>query len=667
MRRYILFLSLLALTACSAKNRDLSSPDGRMKLSMNLSTSGFMKWSLYCDGKAIILPSDLGLEAKGVELASGFRIKKRRHKSFDKTWTQPWGENKTIRNNYNEMAVMLDNDQGVELTVRFRLYDDGLGFRYEYAVPSVDSVFITNERTNFYLAHDGTSWSIPANFGCYEFLYTKQPISQLENANTPVTFHTDDSLYLSIHEAALIDFPEMTLHKDGHTCFKSHLAEWPDKIKARMGSVFTTPWRTLQVAPQAVGLINSNLIINLNEPCAIENTEWLQPVKYIGVWWGMHLGVESWTMGDRHGATTESAKRYIDFAARNNIEAVLFEGWNEGWESWGGEQKFNYTAPYADFDIEEIVHYAAQKNIQIIGHHETGGNIPYYESQLDKALEWMTSHGIHMLKTGYAGGLPEGHSHHGQYGVRHYQKVVETAAKYKVAVNAHEPIKETGIRRTWPNMMTREGVRGMEWNAWSKGNPPSHQVTLPFTRMLSGPLDYTPGTFDILFDNSRNSPKRQRWNGNDKGNSRVHTTIAKQLALWVILYSPMQMASDMIENYEGHPAFGFFRDLDPDCDWSKALQGEPGEYVAIVRRADEKFFLGAATNEQNRDLSIPLDFLRSDITYDAVVYADGSTAHWKDNPLEYTITKREVTAGDTLDLTLACGGGAAVSFFPQDK
>lgn len=428
-----------------------------------------------------------------------------------------------------------------------------------------------------------------------------------------------------------------------------------------------TSWRTIQIAPAAVGLINSSLILNLNEPCKLETTDWIKPIKYVGVWWGMHLGVETWKMDDRHGATTANAKKYIDFAHDNNIEGVLFEGWNEGWESWGGMQNFDFTKPYADFDIDEIARYAREKNVQIIGHHETGGNIPNYERQMEKAIKWYTEKGIHILKTGYAGAFPDGHSHHGQYGVNHYQKVVETAARYHMTLDAHEPIKDTGIRRTWPNMMTREGARGMEWNAWSEGNPPSHHEMLPFTRLLGGPMDYTPGTFDILFTQTKDSPKRQKWNDQDKGNSRVNTTLAKQLANWVILYSPLQMASDMIEHYEGHPAFQFFRDFDPDCDESKALAGEPGEFVVIVRKAKQNYFLGASTNEEPRTLPVSLDFLEKGKTYKAIVYADGEQADWKTNPTEYQITEQEVTARDTINIRMVAGGGQAISFMPLQK
>ena len=561
------------------------------------------------------------------------------------------------------MAVRLCNGGGVRLTLRFRVFDDGLGFRYEYEACGADSLRVTDELTEFRFAADGDSWTIPASFDTYELLYRKLPLSELADANTPATFKVG-GLYGSIHEAALYDFPEMTLRKTDGLAFKSDLAPLPDGTKAHVGNKFTTAWRTVQLAPDAVGLINSSLILNLNEPSKIGDTSWIRPMKYVGVWWGMHLGVETWAMDDRHGATTENAKRHIDFAAVNNIQGVLFEGWNEGWENWGGSQSFDFTKPYADFDIAEIVRYARERGIEIIGHHETGGNIPDYERQLERAVKWYADLGIHNLKTGYAGGISGGNNHHGQYMVRHYQHVVETAAKYRMTVNAHEPIKDCGIRRTWPNMMSREGARGKEWDAWSAGNPPSHEVTLPFTRLLAGPMDFTPGTFDILYENTRNSPRRKLWNCGPEVDMRVNTTLAKQIAEWVIIYSPVQMASDLIENYEGHPAFRFFRDFDADCDWSRALAGEPGEFVAVVRRAGENYFLGAATDEQPRTLSLPLDFLKPGTKYRATIYADGPDADWKTNPSSYTISEREVSSADTLEVAMAPGGGQAVSFMP---
>lgn len=668
MKQHLIYIVtfLLTLAGCTTpKPTEVTSPDGHLRLAFALDANNRMTYRVDVNDTTFIAPSSLGFLAKdGVNLSDGFRITGTDFSSADETWTQPWGENKTLRNHYNEMAVHLSDATDTKLTIRFRVFDDGLGFRYEYEVPGADSLLITDELTTFNIAQEGTSWSIPANYDTYELQYRTQPISKIDNANTPMTFKAV-GIYASIHEAALTDFPEMTLKNVGDKQFKSELAPWPDGIKARMaGNSFKTPWRTLQIAPEAVGLINSALILNLNEPCALETTDWIRPMKYVGVWWGMHLGVESWVINDRHGATTENAKRYIDFAAANNIEAVMFEGWNEGWENWGGTQSFDYTKPYADFDIQEIARYAKEKGIEIIGHHETGGNIANYEKQLDKAYQWYADLGIHCVKTGYAGGLPNGHNHHGQFNVRHYRKVVQTAAKYHTTLDVHEPIKDTGIRRTYPNMMTREGARGMEWNAWSEGNDPQHHVLLPFTRLLSGPMDYTPGIFDILYERAKKNPNRKKWNMMDSKDCRINTTLAKQIANWVILYSPLQMAADMIENYEGHPAFQFFRDFDADCDWSQALAGEPGEFIVIARKAKDKYFLGAATNEEARTVSVKLDFLEKGKTYKATIYADGKDADWVTNPTAYEIIEKQLTADDELVVVMAKGGGQAISFLP---
>lgn len=662
---FFLGLLLLCVTACTTTDKKVSSPDGRTTVIFSLNEDGVPSYEILRDGKALVTPSTLGFQAKGdINLQNKFKVKNVAFDTKNEAWTQPWGENKNMREHYNEMAVNLKNET-TALVLRFRAFDDGIGFRYEYDIAGTDSVFVTDELTEFNIAEDGVSWSIPANADTYEILYEEKPIGSIKDANTPMTFKTNSGVYGSIHEAALYDFPEMTLKHKGGTCFKADLTPWPDGIKAKKLNRFSTSWRTMQIGDKAVDLINSGLILNLNPPCQLETTDWIEPMKYIGVWWGMHVGVETWTMGPRHGATTENAKRYIDFANKNGIRGVLFEGWNDGWQNWGGSQRFDYTKPFDDFDIVEITRYAKEKGVTVIGHHETGGNIPYYESQMEKAYKWYKDLGIVNVKTGYAGGFPNGLSHHGQYGVNHYQKVVELAAANHMTINAHEPIKDTGIRRTWPNMMSREGARGMEWNGWSEGNPPSHHVMLPFTRLLGGPMDYTPGTFDILLEKSKSSPNHQKWHGLDKGNSRVNTTLAKQLANWVILYSPVQMASDLIEHYEGHPAFQFFRDFDADCDWSKAIDGEPGQFVVIARKAKDRYFLGAATNEEARTVNIKLDFLEPHRSYEAIIYADTEKTDWKTNPYEYKITRKFVTANDSMAIVMAKGGGQAITFLQR--
>lgn len=650
----------ISLISCSTDTA-VTSPDGRIRTSVTLNEAGIPALQIDVDGEKRITATQLGLEADETNLASGFAIAEVTRTQHDETWTQPWGENKEIRDCHDEMAVKMQNAEGVTLVLRVRAFDDGVGFRYEYDTP-VDSLRLTDEHTTFRFAQDGLSWSIDGNYDTYELPYREQAISAVERANTPFTFRCGD-LYGSIHEAALYDYPEMHLLRRDSLAFKAELAPLPDGVKARLAGSFTTPWRSVQIADRAVDLINSSLILNLNEPSKIADTSWIRPQKYVGVWWGMHLGTQVWTLGPRHGATTENAIRHIDFAAANNIQGVLFEGWNRGWENWGGNQQFDYVEPYADFDLERIAAYAAEKGIELWMHNETGGNIPDYEANMERAMKRYAELGIHTLKTGYAGGFRDGYSHHSQYGVQHYQRVVELAAKYHIMLDVHEPIKETGIRRTWPNMMTREGARGMEWNAWSEGNSAEYLCTLPFVRLLSGPMDYTPGIFDIYYDRAKADPGRIQWNG-DNSQCCIKTTLARQIANWVIIYSPLQMAADLIENYEGHPAFRFFRDFDADCDWSEALQGEIGDYIVVARRAGERFFLGAGTNAEARTIDQPLGFLQPGVTYTARIYADDVNS-----PLRtaYRIEERQVTAADSLRIEMAPAGGCAVSFEPVQK
>lgn len=661
----LIFCTIFA--SCQTKTKsEVFSPDGRIRAEVFVSEAGELNYLVQVDGKNLIDTSALGFTTlNGVNLSDGFEVK---DVQFDgkeaEIWTQPWGENKVNRSHYQEMAVELANADQTFLTLRFRVFNDGLGFRYEYTTAKADSILIKEESTAFRLAENGISWSIPANFDTYELNYTEQPLNEVKTANTPFTFKTHSGVYGSIHEAALYDFAEMTLERDTLQHYSVRLAPWADGVAVRTGKSFTTSWRTIQIAKEAIGLINSSLILNLNEPCRLSDVSYIRPMKYVGIWWGMHLGIESWEQDGRHGATTANAIKYIDFAARHGIDAVLFEGWNEGWESWGDRQHFHFTKPYDDFDMDSIVRYAKQKQVHIIGHHETGGNVAHYEAHLDSAMRWYAERGVQAVKTGYAGGFPNGEKHHGQYGVRHYQKVVEVAAKYGITINAHEPIKDTGIRRTYPNMMTREGARGMEWNAWSEGNSPELLTTLPFTRLLAGPMDYTPGCFDILFEKTRHHPLRKKWNDLDKGNSRVNSTLAHQLADWVVLYSPWQMASDLVEHYEGHPAFQFFLDFNPDCDESLALAGEPAQFIVQMRRAGDKYYIGATTNDEARTVEVPLSFLPADKRFKAVIYADGEKADWRTRPLDYTIETREVTHADTLTIRMVSGGGQAIYFAP---
>lgn len=671
--RYLSLFAVLLAVSCSSPDKPLFSPDGSVKVDLAVE-EGVPHYSISMDGAPVIENAVLGFQIISFPWdgkligEDGYELLGVKRSSLNETYTTPWGENKEHVNNYKEAAYKFKTGDGLRLTLRFRAFNDGVGFRYEVTAPGADSVYVMVEKTQFAFAEDGVSWSIPASFETYELDYREYPLSVINDANTPMTFRLASGIWGSIHEAALEDYPEMTLLKDRNNrhLFTANLAPWPDKVLARFSSdSFKTSWRTVQLGHRAVDLINSSLILNLNEPCVLEDTDWIKPMKYVGVWWGMHLGIESWVINDRHGATTENAFKYIDFAAANNIEGVLFEGWNSGWETWGGRQSFDFTKPYDDFDVDAVMAYAAGKGIEVIGHHETGANIPNYERQLEACYEWTAQKGMHYVKTGYAGGIPGGQVHHGQYGVRHYRKVVETAAKNHISLDVHEPIKETGIRRTYPNMMSLEGAKGMEWNAWSAGEMPEHYVVLPFTRLLGGPMDFTPGCFDILFENTRNLPQRKKWNDQDQGNSRVNTTLAAQIASWVVLYSPLQMASDLVENYEGHPAFQFFRDFDADCDWSEALCGEPMRYIAVVRRAGEKYFFGAMTNKEPRTLEIPLSFL-GEGDYKAVVYADAQDSDWETNPQAYEIHQVTVSASDTLTVQMAPGGGQAVVFIPSE-
>lgn len=666
MKSYLSIFMAAALAAtvagCSDDSTTLKSPDGTIAVDFNRTDSA-MTYAVTVDGLQLIAPSALGFdEAAGLTPAADAKISVTRS-SVDSLWHQPWGENKELRENYNEMAVTL-TDPNLTMTIRFRAFNDGVAFRYEWEAAGRDSVTIMDELTRFNFAQPAPSWSIPANFDSYEMDYRTLPLDSVVNANTPFTFRTDSTkVYGSIHEAALYDYPEMTLLSDSVAprSFKANLAPMPDGVKAVTPAKFVTPWRTLQIGRNATDLINSALILNLNEPSKIADTSWIKPQKYVGIWWGMHLGTQTWVMGPRHGATTENAIKYIDFAKANNLQGVLFEGWNEGWENWGGNQHFEYMKAYADFDIDSIARYAASQGIELWAHNETGGNIPEYEAALDSTLAYYHSLGIHTLKTGYAGGFKGGYYHHSQYGVRHYQKVVETAARYNLMVDAHEPIKETGIRRTWPNMMTREGARGMEWNAWSAGNSADYLCILPFARLLSGPMDYTPGIFDINYKRAKADPGRLEWNG-PNADCCIKTTLARQIANWVIIYSPLQMASDQIENYEGQPGFQFFRDFNADCDWSSALQGEIGEYIVVARRAGEAFFLGAGTNSEARTLQVPLDFLKEGVTYTATIYADDPAAN---DPEKLVITSKDVTSADTLEIAMAPTGGQAITFMPK--
>lgn len=667
---FFIGLTITLLLSCSKENvLEIASPNNTIAVKLHVK-NGNIKYTVNYKDSVLIAPSTLGYLLKSSKQINGnFLVNDFKITSANSIWTQVWGENKDISDHYNQLEVFLQ--QKVEpfrkMNVVFKVYNEGVGFRYEIPKQAnLDTILISEELTEFNFSKNSDAWFTPANFDSYEQLYQNAPLNTIENANTPLTFEFDNQVFVSIHEANLTDYADMTLVKNEEKefSFKANLVPWPDGIKVKANTPMVSPWRTILIADEATDLVASNLILNLNEPNKINETSWIKPMKYVGIWWGMHLGTHTWTLGERHGATTTGTKKYIDFAANNNVSGVLVEGWNTGWENWGQEKAFDFVTPYSDFNLKEIADYAKAKNINFIGHIETGGDAAYFEENLDKIFSMYNNLGVNAVKTGYAGGIKTaGQFHHGQFMVNHYRKVVEVAAKYQIMVNVHEPIKPTGVRRTYPNMMTREGARGMEWNAWSSGNPPDHYTIIPFTRGLAGPFDYTPGTFDILFKNAKN---RVKWNDLDDGTSRVNTTLAKQLSLFVILYSPMQMASDLIENYKNQPAFKFIKDFGVDWEISKVLNGKIGDYITVVRKEKnrEDWFLGSCTDEHKRTLEIELSFLDPDKKYRAEVYADADDADWKTNPQAIDIYSIEVDSKTVLNLKLAAGGGQAIKFIP---
>jgi alpha-glucosidase len=655
LRISILLLSI-AFAACTGKTGEdrVTSPDGKISIDFEL-VNGVPNYNVLSGGDTLIRNSQLGVRLKDrTDLIDNFEIGGISAREYSEIWEPVWGENEEIENNYNELKVeLVQNDElKRKLVLYFRAYNDGAAFRYEFPMQqSLDTLLITSEETQFNFTDDHSAWWIPDDYDSYEHLYSNTKLSEIQGVNTPVTFETGNGLFVSLHEAALTDYPGMTLAKKDGYSLKSELVPWPDGIKVKASLPHKSPWRTIQIGRTAGELIESNLILNLNEPTKFEDVSWIKPLKYVGIWWGMHIDKFTWHAGTKHGATTERTKDYIDFAATHNIDAVLVEGWNVGWESWlSGQNVQNYTKPYEDFDIEEVINYAKSKGIEIIGHHETGANIAPYEEQMEDAFKYYSDLGIKSIKTGYAGDMiPSDQYHHGQWMVNHYRSVVKLAEKHKITIDAHEPIKATGISRTYPNMMTREGVRGMEWNAWSDGNPPEHTTILPFTRYLAGPVDYTPGIFDIKFDDY-------------KLKENVYSTVANQLALYVVLYSPMQMAADLIENYENKPAFEFIERVPVDWDKTEVLNAKIGDFVTIARKKGDNWYLGSITDENKRNLSIKLNFLDEGREYEAKIFADGKNADYEENPTEVSITTMKVDYNTELNLELARGGGQAVIF-----
>jgi len=676
-----------------AQNWQLQSPQKKLALEVTLSPDGRPSYQLQFKGKPVITSGALGLQTQddgGFDQNLAFVSAD--NSSVNNSWEPVWGEEKSIRNQYNELALRFAQKDGrkLQILLRFRLFDHGLGFRYEFpGQPNLQYFILKDEMTSFGLAGDHTAWWIPGDYDTNEYFYSVNRLSEVDaiakgnateistrkvwsrkGVQTPLMMKTAEGLYINIHEAALVDYPAMQLEIDGSS-LRSHLV--PDAVgnKAYLKAPFHTPWRVVNVSDKATEILASRVILNLNEPNKIANPSFIKPQKMVGVWWEMHVGKSTWdyagtqnasTTGveakpsGKHGATTANVKRYIDFAAQHGIEGVLVEGWNVGWEDWFGkwkEEVFDFVTPYPDFDVKELQRYAASKHVKIIMHHETSGSAINYERQMDTAFRFMKNHGYDAVKTGYVGRIvPRGEWHDGQWMINHYNRQIKKAALYNIMVDAHEPVRPTGLHRTWPNWLASEAARGNEFNAWSVGNPPAHETILPFTRLMGGPMDYTPGIFEIKMSSYDPNKKEQ-----------VHTTLAKQLALYVTMYSPLQMAADLPENYEKHmDAFEFIRQVAVDWDSTAYLEAEPGAYLSIARKAKGKsdWFIGAITNENGRTAKLTLDFLPAGKTYEAVIYQDGKDAHWEKNPKSYMISRQKVTSKSTLAVALAPGGGAAI-------
>ncbi|RZL46311.1 MAG: glycoside hydrolase family 97 protein [Pedobacter sp.] len=694
----IALLSLFLLNFATAQQ--LKSPNGNLTMTFALLTDGTPSYQLTFKNKEVIKSSKLGLELKNDKksLLNDFTVADTKTASFDENWTPVWGEVKTIRNHYNELAVALNQKEtNRQVIIRFRLFDEGLGFRYEFpAQKNLTYFVIKEEKTQFAMAGDHTAYWIAGDYDTQEYDYTTSKLSEIRGLNakaitanlsqtsfsqtgvqTSLMMKTNNGLYINLHEAALINYPAMHLNLDDkNMIFESWLTPDMKGDKGYMQAPSTTPWRTIMVSDDAREILASKMTYNLNEPNKIKDTSWIKPVKYVGVWWEMITGKSSWAYTDdfpsvelgitdytkakpngKHGANTANVKKYIDFAAQNGFDAVLVEGWNIGWEDWYGNSKdyvFDFVTPYPDFDVKGIRDYANSKGIKMIMHHETSSSVRNYERHLDTAYKFMKANGYDAVKSGYVGNiLPRGENHYSQWIINHYQYALEEAAKYKIMVNAHEAVRPTGIARTYPNLIGNESARGTEYQAFG-GSKPNHVTILPFTRLQGGPMDYTPGIFEM--DISKLNPSN---------NSHVNSTLANQLALYLTMYSPLQMAADIPENYNRFAdAFQFIKDVAVDWDDSKYIEAEPGQYITVARKAKGtgKWFLGSVNGETARTSNIALDFLEAGKKYTATIYADAKDAHYKTNPQVYTIRKVAVTSKSKLAQFCAPGGGYAISF-----
>ena len=667
----IAFLSLpIAPMGAFAQDRSqVASPNGRNVVAVSIREGGLF-YSLKRDGKDLLFPSRLGFMFRGApSLRDSLRIVTSTRSSFDSTWTQPWGEVAKVRDHHNQLRVTVQerNTRARKFDIVVRAFNDGIGFRYEIpSQPGLNDVVIMDELTEFSFADNPRAWWIPSDhprLDRSEMLWSSSPVSRLDSVQTPITTEsTDGKTFMVIHEANLVDYPRMFLAGIGleSRTLTAALAPMRGGAKVSAKTPLVTPWRTIQVADRAADLTPSVIGLNLNPPNAIGDVSWVKPMKYVGIWWGMHIGTNTWHSGPKHGATTAETKRYIDFAAANKLGGVLVEGWNIGWDgNWiDNRNAFSFTQPYPDYDLPGLAAYARSKNVRIIVHNETSGGIENYEKQMDEAFKLYNSLGLDAIKSGYVTDtLSGGHSHYSQFAVRHHRHVLDMAAKYKIGMVVHEPIHDTGERRTYPNMLSREGARGQEYNAWAGdgGNPPEHESILFFTRMLTGPMDFTPGIFDLMITRPEGKPR-------GAFDPRPRTTLAKQLALYVVLWSPVQMAADLIENYANQPAFQFIRDVAVDWEQTKVLEGKIGDYVIVARqqRNSPDWFIGAVTDEQARTFDVPLSFLPAGKTFVAEIYADGPGANGITNPLPIAISKRNVTSTSRLTVRMVPAGGQAI-------
>ncbi|MRW84513.1 glycoside hydrolase family 97 protein [Pseudoduganella sp. FT26W] len=650
----------------------VSSPNHAISVAVERDDGGHIAYAVQRNGKPLIASSKLGfLLANAPQLDNGFTLAKKTTSEHDDTWEQPWGERRYVRNHYQELRLELIQKEldNRRLALVFRVFDDGVGFRYEFPdQPQLPDTRISDELTEFVVAPKATAWWQEAGEkAALEYSIRKTPLAEVGMANTPLTIRTDDGTHIAFHEAALVDYASMWLRKVDGQKLRAHLTPSAYGAPVERHGAFTTPWRTMQIADDAAGLYMSDLVLNLNEPNKLGDVSWVHPSKFVGVWWEMHLEKSTWGSGAKHGATTANTRRYIDFAARNGFRGVLVEGWNLGWDgNWSGSgSSFSFTQSYPDFDLPALSVYAQQKGVRLIGHHETGGNVARYEQQMDAGYQLYAKLGVDSIKSGYVTDGGEaifanagGGTHFGytdsQEGVRHYLKAVTEAARYKLAIDTHEPVKDTGLRRTYPNWISREGARGMEYNAW--GNPINsvdHEVNLVFTRMLSGPMDYTPGILSL--EGVKGRP--------------IHSTQAKQLASFVVIYSPIVMAADLIENYEKYPGpFKFIKDVPTDWADTRVLHGAMGEYATIARkdRHSDNWYVGSITDGTARTLPLALTFLDPGKRYVAEIYRDGDQADYRNSHrFDIVIEKQTVTDKTILQLKLAPGGGQAIRFTPQ--